>query len=217
MDHPAVIGRLHDIFVLELGRIRRHSAAQQADTVLAVGDQFGKVMKIFKEVEVRTIQMAVQKRRYIGKRSLLLTTAAILLASTAALSKRVSGERKPVSAATTLSSLPAAEPVAGSVQATSHEFKSMVRVFIHPDDIYPLAATARPGKVVISAENNAGKDIAIVIEPVLNPGHSLGRVAAPIQDKRNKQEFTLAAGEYEFYEESHPKRRGKLIVDPKFR
>ena len=102
-------------------------------------------------------------------------------------------------------------------QGGAVEFRTTLRVFIHPDDIYPRLVRVRPGKVVISAENNTQKDIAIIIEPASTPGHNLGRVAAAVRDKRNKHEYTLGAGEYVFYEETQPKRQGKLIVDPKLR
>ena len=97
------------------------------------------------------------------------------------------------------------------------EFKSTVRIFIHPDDIYPAVVAVRPGKVIISAENNSQRDVALVVEPLHSPGRALARVPAAAQDKRDRLEYTLGAGEYVFYEESRPQRQGKLIVDPKFR
>jgi len=96
------------------------------------------------------------------------------------------------------------------------EFKSTVRIFIHPDDIYPPVVAVRPGKVIISAENNAQRNVALIVERVLDPGRAVARVPAAAQDKRNRQEYTLGAGDYVFYEESRPLRQGKLIVDPKF-
>lgn len=98
-----------------------------------------------------------------------------------------------------------------------HEFKSTVRIFIHPDDIYPVVVAVRPGKVVISAENNTQRDVALVVEPLHSPGRAVARVPAAAQDRRNRQEYTLGAGEYVFYEESRPQRQGKLIVDAKFK
>jgi hypothetical protein len=97
------------------------------------------------------------------------------------------------------------------------EFKSTVRVFIHPDDIYPAIVTVRPGKVVLSAENNTIAAVNLVVESVSSPGQRAAHISASAQDKRVRQEYTLAPGEYIFYEESRPGRYGRLLVDPKFK
>ena len=150
----------------------------------------------------------------VTMRALLVTGAVGLAVLTAVVSGGVSGaggERR-------ASAVPSVATAAKSATQTRQpEFKSTVRVFIHPDDIYPLVARVRPGKVIISAENNTQKDVAVVVEPALTPGQPIGLVASPVRDKRNQQEFTLGAGEYVFYEESRPKRQGKLIVDTKLR
>ena len=159
----------------------------------------------------------------------LVTGAAALAILTAAVSRAVSGadeERRASCTAAAVSGADeerrasrtaAAAAATGAAQTGQPEFKSTVLVFIHPDDIYPRVARVRPGKVIISAENNTQKDVAVVVEPALSPGQPVGRVPSLVPDKRNRQEFTLAEGEYVFYEESRPKRQGRLIADPKLR
>ena len=149
------------------------------------------------------------------KRTLLVTLAVTLLALTAAVSKRASSAEGKRAAPTA----EASKSSGGKKSAAQgqREVKSSVRVFIHPDDIYPAVVAVPPGKVIISAENNTLKDIALVVERLSNRGQGVARVTAARRDKRNRQEFTLGTGEYIFYEESRPNRYGKLIVDPKFR
>jgi hypothetical protein len=90
-----------------------------------------------------------------------------------------------------------------------------LRVFVHGDDIYPLTARRRPGRLLVNAENETQSDIVVVFEKVI-AGRSNQRVtsiAARVSAKRSAQEVTLGAGEYVFYEESHPDVRGELIVE----
>lgn len=99
------------------------------------------------------------------------------------------------------------------------EHRQLVRVFVHGDDIYPRSILIRPGKLLVVAENETQSDISLVVEK-LNPGRApdaVARVKTPHLGKRNRQELTLGAGEYEFYEESQPHLRGKIIVDPQTR
>ena len=93
----------------------------------------------------------------------------------------------------------------------------LIRVFIHPHDIYPSYATVQAGKVLFVAENETASDISLVVDRII-PGQSSQRatkLSTPRQNKRNKQETTLGPGEYLFYEESNPLVTGKLIVEPK--
>jgi hypothetical protein len=92
----------------------------------------------------------------------------------------------------------------------------LVRIFAHGEDIYPPVIYARPGKILITAENETQSDITIVLQRVgtglgLN---SVGTVSTDRKSKRARQEFTLGAGEYAFYEEAQPDFKGLLIVRP---
>ena len=96
------------------------------------------------------------------------------------------------------------------------ERRRLVRIFVHADDIYPDVVRLKPGKVLLLAENETQSDVSLVVEKV-NPGQPAQRTAQVRTrqlDKRNRQEMTLGAGEYVFYEESNPRVKGKIIVEP---
>ena len=94
-----------------------------------------------------------------------------------------------------------------------------VRVFIHPDDIYPGAVVLKPGKFRLLVENETVGDVALVVEQV-SPGQSRQPVATVRtinQGKRARQEMALVAGEYVYYEASRPQQQGRLIINSKDR
>lgn len=94
-----------------------------------------------------------------------------------------------------------------------------VRVFIHPEDIYPGSVVVRPGRINLVVENETLTDVSLVVE-LLNPGQSpqgIALVRTPARLKRSPRELTLGAGVYTFYEESRPYQQGKIIVDPRAR
>ena len=162
--------------------------------------------------------------KQVTTRTFFVTGAAALAILTAAVSRGVSGadeERRASDTAAAVSGADeerrasrtaAAAAATGAAQTGQPEFKSTVRVFIHPDDIYPRVARVRPGKVIISAENNTQTNVTILVGPALSPGQAVGRLTSPVQEKRSAGEFTLAPGEYVFYEQSRPRRQGRLIV-----
>ena len=96
------------------------------------------------------------------------------------------------------------------------ERRQLVRIFVHPEDLYPDVVRVTAGKVLIVAENETQKDISLVLVRK-NPGQPAQGVAlvkTPNVDRRARRDLTLGAGEYVFYEESQPQLQGKLIVDP---
>jgi hypothetical protein len=103
-----------------------------------------------------------------------------------------------------------AEPVP---QPSAHV--QSLRVFVHGEDIYPLVARVRPGRLMLNAENETQSDVALVIEKIV-PGQA-GRIIASVSTqnraKRSAQEVDIGAGEYVFYEQSQPEVRGRLIVE----
>ena len=98
---------------------------------------------------------------------------------------------------------------------SQNESVRTIRVFIHPEDIYPSAAHVKPGKLRLVAENETQTDVSLIVERV-SPGQSqrVGAVKTVNHAKRSPQEITLGAGEYVFYEESRPQQKGRIIVDP---
>jgi hypothetical protein len=106
------------------------------------------------------------------------------------------------------------QPAAQGGQAP-HD-KQMVVVWVHGEDIYPSVVRVRPGKVKLRAENETLSDITLVVERVV-PGQSrqtIGRVNTLGSAKRKDLELQLGAGEYVFYEETHPDVTGTVIVEP---
>jgi len=82
--------------------------------------------------------------------------------------------------------------------------------------IYPTVVHARPGRVLLRAENQTQTDVALVLERVL-PGAArqrTARVNTVSKALRAEQLLTVGVGEYEFYDEAFPEAKGKLIVEP---
>jgi hypothetical protein len=96
------------------------------------------------------------------------------------------------------------------------QFKQTVRVWIHGDRVSPDLIYARPGRILLQAENQTGGDISLKFDRQAageNP-EAQGVVRTARQGKRASLEVTLGAGEYVFYDETRPGIKGKLIVDP---
>lgn len=94
-------------------------------------------------------------------------------------------------------------------------YQHFVRVWIHADDIYPSVIHARPGRLLIRAENETQSDVSLVIERVV-PGLSsqlLTKVTATQSAKRADQILDLGVGTFVFYRESNPNVKGTLIID----
>lgn len=108
----------------------------------------------------------------------------------------------------------AAEAIETMQGIAAPSYKPTIRVWVHGDSIRPALARARPGEVVMRAENETGTDAALVVERMI-PGQlptPVARVVATMLGKRARQELTLAEGEYVYYEESRPLIRGPLVV-----
>ena len=116
------------------------------------------------------------------------------------------------------------QPELASAAATAqserpNELIRIVRVFIHPEEMYPGAFVVKPGKIRLEVENETLSDVSLVVERVI-PGQAHERAAAlriVNHGKRNRQELALGAGEYVFYEESRPQQQGRIIVDQQAR
>lgn len=141
----------------------------------------------------------------IALRKPLLVVAAFLLlaATTAALLRSSANEtRSPIAAVkpTSQGVTPAAAPT--------------LRVFVHPEDIYPNVVTIAPGTIQLRAENETLGDVSLVLERVTagQPPQVMTQVTTVNKAKRAAQQVTLAAGEYLYYDQSRPDIKGKLIV-----
>ena len=150
------------------------------------------------------------------KRTALCGMALVLAAGATVSSRRIQGSNDAVGALTH-SSIPVVAPTE-NVQGQDRLIRT-IRVFIHPEDIYPGSVVVKPGKIDLVIENETQAEVSLVVERV-NPGQSRQSVTAlrtVNRLKRNRQELTLGAGVYAFYEESRPQQQGKIIVDPQDR
>jgi hypothetical protein len=96
------------------------------------------------------------------------------------------------------------------------QFMQTVRIWVHGDRVSPDLIYARPGRILLQAENQTGGDISLKFDRQAageNP-KAQGVVKTARQGKRASLEVTLGAGEYVFYDETRPGIKGKLIVDP---
>jgi hypothetical protein len=87
---------------------------------------------------------------------------------------------------------------------------------MHGDMIYPPVVRARPGRILLRAENQTQTDVALVLERLLPgvPSQRIARVNTISKALRAEQLLAVGVGEYEFYDEAFPDARGKLIVEP---
>ena len=101
-------------------------------------------------------------------------------------------------------------------QGLSAKYPQLIRIWMHGDMIYPPVVRARPGRILLRAENQTQTDVALVLERLL-PGAArqrTARVNTTSKALRAEQLLTVGAGEYEFYDEAFPEAKGKLIVEP---
>lgn len=103
-----------------------------------------------------------------------------------------------------------------AAQAQTRELpRQLVRVFVHPDDIYPSIVRVRPGNLLLRAENETQTDVSLILERVV-PGQArqrVTRVSTSGRAKRTDNRLNLGVGEYVFFEESRPEVQGRLIVE----
>jgi hypothetical protein len=132
----------------------------------------------------------------------------VLIISSTFLCWAISGARVTVAAGS------GSSPV--NIQESALLLQSL-RVFVHPDDIYPLVERVRPGRLMLRAENRRQADVVLVLEKVV-PGQAnqaVTAIRARAATIRTSQEVNVGEGEYVFYEESRPEIRGTLIVKPR--
>jgi hypothetical protein len=94
------------------------------------------------------------------------------------------------------------------------EFCQLIRVWVHRNELTPDLIYARPGKIILRAENETGEDIALAVERV-NPGQSNQKEAeirTSNKAKRVDKEVNLRNGEYVYFVPSRPSLAGKIIV-----
>lgn len=101
--------------------------------------------------------------------------------------------------------------------ANGATYTPMLRIFVHGDALYPDFVQIKPDIVRLRAENETSGAVALVFERV-RPGlqnQAIARVSTANQAKRADQPVELIEGEYEYYDETRPEIRGKLIVTEK--
>lgn len=159
----------------------------------------------------------VLKEKLASKRTLLCGMVLVLAAATPLFSRHIHGSSDTGNSLPN-STVPVSAATPGMVQGQGRLVQTL-RVFVHPEDIYPGSVVVKPGKIDLVVESETLTDVSLVVERV-DPGQAHQRVAAVRtinRSKRNHQELTLGAGVYAFYEESRPQQQGKIIVDPQER
>lgn len=109
---------------------------------------------------------------------------------------------------------PSAKATAPQDRAAS--YPQLIRVWMHGEAVYPPVVRARPGKILLRAENRTQSDVALVLERLL-PGAArqrTARVNTVSRALRADLVLTLGTGEYEYYHEAFPEAKGKLIIEP---
>jgi hypothetical protein len=157
----------------------------------------------------------VSKRKFASKPTALCWIVLVVAAEVSVSSQRIQGSDAQASASSH-SSTPLGRSTA--VQGPGR-LAQTIRVFIHPEDIYPGAVLVKPGPIDLVVENQTQADVSMVVERV-SPGQvnqSIASLKTVDHRSRNQQGLTLTPGMYVFYEESRPYQQGKIIVDPRDR
>lgn len=150
------------------------------------------------------------KRKLSLNRALVLICA--LLASAAATAVMIRAGSASASRIPDARSEVRAYPQGGPVTDSA----PMIRVWVHPDDIYPDVVRARAGEALLMAENERTTDISLVVERVIL-GHSnqaVASISASNIAKRAGTVLNLSEGQYIFYEQTRPDLTGTIVVDP---
>ncbi len=101
-------------------------------------------------------------------------------------------------------------------QDRSKDYPQLIRIWMHGEAIYPPIIRAKPGKILLRAENRTQTDVALVLDRLL-PGAArqrAARVSTVSRAQRADLVLALGVGEYEYYDEGFPEAKGKLIVEP---
>jgi hypothetical protein len=106
-----------------------------------------------------------------------------------------------------------------AVASQGVQFRQSIRVWVHGDRVSPDLIYARPGKILLEAENQTVGDISLKFERQVAGGNpqTQGIVKTTRKGKRANLEVTLGAGEYVFYDEARPAIKGRLIVNPQLK
>jgi hypothetical protein len=94
-------------------------------------------------------------------------------------------------------------------------YDQLFRIFVHDHDIYPDEIRTKSQNILLRAENEKLTDIELVIERVSegNQPEFITSLQTVGYGKRTQQVLSLEPGEYEYYEQSKPLIRGRLIVE----
>jgi hypothetical protein len=145
----------------------------------------------------------MSKHSSLRKPALVLGAFILLFASTTALLRSSASEA------------PAPAPTSTAMpQGSGSDVVPTLRVFVHPEDIYPDVVTLAPGQIRLRAENETLGDVSLVVERI-NQGQSsqaIAQISTVNKAKRAEQPINLTTGQYVYYEQSRPDVRGKIIV-----
>lgn len=101
-------------------------------------------------------------------------------------------------------------------QSVTAIYPQLIRIWMHGDQVYSSVTRARAGKILLRTENQTQSDVRLVLELLLPGGlrQITARINTVSRALRAEQILTLVPGEYEFYDETFPEARGKLIILP---
>jgi hypothetical protein len=125
----------------------------------------------------------------------------------------------PAGAGDPASGNPASRNPAGAKSAAQGPAESkarqLARVWVYWDAVYPSAIKLKPGTVLLRMENEVGFDVNLVLTRLTGGGTGhVTTLGAQGKTLRSIQVLELGAGLYEYYDESRPQLKGRLIVEP---
>jgi hypothetical protein len=143
-------------------------------------------------------------------RALVFTATLLALAMATALMIRPGSAR--------VSRLPASDNEARAYEQTGAvtDAAPILRVWVHPDDIYPDLVRTKPGRVILMAENERTTDISLVVARLIfgQSNQTVASISVSNIAKRAGNVLDLSAGTYIFYEQTRPDLTGTIIVAP---
>jgi hypothetical protein len=93
--------------------------------------------------------------------------------------------------------------------------RQLARVWVYWDAVYPSAIKLKPGTVLLRMENQVGFDVNLVLTKLTGGGTGhVTTLGAQGKTLRSIQVLELGAGLYEYYDQSRPQIKGRLIVEP---
>lgn len=114
---------------------------------------------------------------------------------------------------------PASRNTAGAKSAAQGPAESkarqLARVWVYGDAVYPSAIKLKPGTVLLRMENQVGFNVNLVLTKLTGGGTGpVTTLGAQGKTLRSIQVLELGAGLYEYYDQSRPQIKGRLIVEP---